>query len=189
MKSGSKHSRQNSTRSRSISTRQPLRAVCFGAHAVRILDEPHTAEHLGTIALLVYRERTPVTLAWVATQRQRLREEDPVPVLAALEQALADGPRAGSPAGPEGLTPQEWLTREVAFFQKRADQIRYAAFRQARSPLGSGIVESGHKVIISPRFKRAGQHWAPAHLNPLLVLRTTICNDRWGESWLLIWAQ
>ena len=158
-------------------------------HAVRILDEPHAAEHLGTIALLVYGERTPAALAWVATQRQRLREEDPAPVLAALEQALADGPRLGSPAGPEGLTPQQWLAREVAFFQKRADQIRYAAFRQARYPIGSGIVESGHKVIISPRFKRAGQHWAPAHLNPLLVLRTTICNERWVESWPLIWAQ
>jgi hypothetical protein len=158
-------------------------------HAVRILDVPHAAEHLGAIALLVYGERTPAATAWVATQRQRLREEDPAPLLVALEQALADGPRSGSLAGPDGLTPQEWLAREVAFFQKRADQIRYAAFRQARYPIGSGIVESGHKVIISPRFKRAGQHWAPAHLNPLLVLRTTICNDRWVESWPLIWAQ
>jgi hypothetical protein len=97
-------------------------------HAVRILDEPHAAEHLGTIALLVYGERTPAATAWVTTQRQRLLEEDPAPVLAALEQTLADGPRSGSPAGPDGLTPQKWLAREVAFFQKRADQIRYAAF-------------------------------------------------------------
>jgi hypothetical protein len=158
-------------------------------HAVRILDEPHAAEHLGTIALLVYGERTPAATAWVATQRQRLLEEDPAPVLAALEQALAAGPRPGSPAGPEGLTPQEWLARAVAFFQKRAAQIRYAAFRQARYPIGSGIVESGHKVVISPRFKRAGQHGAPAPLNPLLVLRTTIGNARWGERWPLIGAQ
>jgi len=106
-------------------------------HAVRILDEPHAAEHLSTIALLVYGERTPAATDWVATQRQRLLEEDPVPVLAALDQTLACGPRPGSPAGPDGLTPQEWLTREVAFFHKRADHIRYAAFRHAPYPIKS----------------------------------------------------
>lgn len=50
------------------------------------------------------------------------------------------------------------LAREVTYFHTRAAQIRYAAFRQERYPIGSGIVESGHKVVISPRFKRAGQH-------------------------------
>ena len=77
----------------------------------------------------------------------------------------------------------------MAYFQNRADQIEYQAFRQALYPLGSGIVESGHDVVVTPRFKGAGQHWAPAHLNPLLVLRTILCSDRWAATWPLLWQR
>ena len=158
-------------------------------HAVRILDEPHAAEHLGTIGALLHGERTAAATAWTEQQRRRLRREDPAGVLAELTRALARGPHPHAPPAPDGSTAAEHLAREVTYFHARAAQIRYAAFRRALYPIGSGIVESGHKVVISPRFKRAGQHWAPAHLTPLLALRTTLCNDRWEEGWPRLWAR
>jgi hypothetical protein len=157
--------------------------------AVRILDEPHAAEHLGRIADLAYGERTPAAVAWADTQRERLQREAPAGVLAELARCRERGPQPGTPAGPEGLAPADLLAREVAYCEQRADQIRYAAFRQAGYPIGSGIAESGHKVVVGRRFKGAGHHWAPAHLNPLLVLRTTACNDRWAASWPATWAE
>jgi hypothetical protein len=157
--------------------------------AVRILDEPHAAEHLGTIGALVYGEHSAAATAWTERQRTRLRQEEPAAVLAELTRVLARGPHPHALSGPDGLTPADHLAREVTYFHTRAAQIRYAAFRQGRYPIGSGIVESGHKVVISPRFKRAGQHWAPDHLTPLLVLRTTLCNDRWEDCWSHVWAQ
>ena len=157
--------------------------------AVRILDEPHAAEHLATIAALVCSEETAAAKRWTTTQRQRLKAEPPAGVLAELARCQAQGPRPNSPAGPNGEPPANLLTREVAYFQKRAGQIQYAAFRAQGYPIGSGIVESGHKVVIGARFKGAGQHWAPAHLNPLLVLRTISCNGRWGETWSQVWHQ
>jgi hypothetical protein len=155
--------------------------------AVRILDEPHAAEHLATIAALVYGEGTEAAKTWTASQRQRLKAEPPAGVLAELARCQAQGPRPGSLLGPNGEPPADVLAREVASFQKRANQIQYAAFRAQGYPIGSGIVESGHKVVIGARFKGAGQHWAPAHLNPLLVLRTTSCNGRWDETWPRVW--
>lgn len=157
--------------------------------AVRILDEPHAAEHLGAIAGLVYGEGTPAATQWVAAQRQRLRTEPPAGVLAELTRCLAQGPRPDAPVSPTGETPAQVLAREVAYFQKRAEQIQYAAFQAAGYPIGSGMVESGHKVVIGQRFKGAGQHWARHHLNPLLVLRTTSCTGRWTEAWPAIWAE
>lgn len=157
--------------------------------AVRILDEPHAAEHLGMIGTLVYGEHTVAAAAWTERQRTRLTQEEPEGVLSELRRMLARGPHPTAPVGPDGLPPVATLAREVAYFHTRATQIRYAAFRRDRYPIGSGIVESGHKVVISPRFKRAGQHWAPAHLSPLLVLRATLCNDRWEESWPRLWTQ
>lgn len=158
-------------------------------HAVRILDEPHAAEHLTTIGALVYGEQTAAATAWTARQRTRLQQDDPAETLAELTRVLARGPHPHAPPGPEGLTPAAYLAREVTYFHERAAQIRYGAFRRACYPIGSGIAESGHKVVISPRFKRAGQHWASAHLTPLLELRTTLCNDRWEEGWPRLWTR
>ena len=157
--------------------------------AVRILDEMHAAEHLGVIAGLVFGAGTAVAQAWTERQRTRLRTEAPDGVLTELTRCLMRGPRPGTPVGDDGLAPAQLLAREVAYFHKRADQIRYAAFRQQEYPIGSGTVESGHRVVIGARFKGAGQHWQPAHLNPLLVLRTTICNERWAQTWPAIGSQ
>lgn len=156
--------------------------------AVRILDEMHAAEHLGVIAGLVFGGGTAAAADWVAQQRTRLRTEPPEEVLAELARCQMRGPRPGTSPGPDGTDPAQLLAREVAYFHKRADQIRYAEFRQQEYPIGSGTVESGHRVVIGARCKGAGQHWEPAHLNPLLALRTTLCNDRWDATWPTIAA-
>lgn len=155
--------------------------------AVRVLDEPHAAEHLGVVAAVAYGEGTAEAAAWTSRQRHQLKHGSPQDVLAELGQRLAHGPRVGASVGPNGEAPAAILAREVAYFQKRAAQIAYAAFRAQGYPIGSGIVESGHKVVIGPRFKGAGQHWASAHLNPLLVLRTISCNGRWQDTWPRVW--
>jgi hypothetical protein len=156
--------------------------------AIRILDPPHAVEHLGSIAALVHGVGTAEAQGWVARQYTTLWDDGPAPVLAELARCREQGPCPGSPPCPDDLTPAAYLAREVAYFEKRAAQIDYAAFRRLGYPLGSGIVESGHKVVVGPRFKGAGQHWATPHLNPLLVLRTTICSERWSKHWPLLWA-
>jgi hypothetical protein len=157
--------------------------------AVRVLDEPHAAEHLRVIGDLVHGEGTLAARTWMADQRRRLHEEPAAGVVADMARCLGRGPHPSAPAGPGGETPEHLLGREVAYFQKRADQIQYAAFRRAGYPIGSGIVESGHKVVVGARLKGAGRHWAAHHLTPLLVLRTTVCNERWAEQWPHIWAE
>jgi hypothetical protein len=47
--------------------------------------------------------------------------------------------------------------------------------------LGSG--ESANKNVVEVRLKGTGMHWERNHVNPLLALRTTVCNDRWREMW------
>ena len=159
--------------------------------AVRILDEPHAAEHLGLLGQLLH---GPVGLAggdWVARQRHALltQEAGPARVLAELDRCLAAGPHPAAPRTAADPNPAAAMAREVAYFHKRADQIRYVAFRQLGYPIGSGCVESGHGVVIAPRCKRAGMRWAPTHLNPLLVLRGIDANDRWEQTAPAIWEE
>jgi hypothetical protein len=157
--------------------------------AVRILDFPHAVEHLGAVAALLHGEGTAEAREWVAAQARALRDDGPAPLLAALAAGQARGPCAAARPDAEGRTPAEQLAREAAYFAKRAALLDYPAFRRQGYPIGSGIAESGHKVVISPRCKRAGQHWATHHLNPLLALRCAACNGRWGEAWSALWAE
>jgi hypothetical protein len=168
---------------------QGLLDLC-APQAIRILDEPHAAEHLGVLGRLVH---GPLGLAagdWVTRQRHALltRLTGPEDLLAELDRCLAQGPHPAAPRTALDPDPAAALAREVAYFHTRADQIRYVAFRQLGYPIGSGCVESGHAVVIAPRCKRAGMRWAPAHLNPLLVLRGIDANDRWITMAPAIWA-
>lgn len=157
--------------------------------AVRILDFPHAVEHLGAVAALVYGGESAEAAAWVAAQRQALLASGPGPLLAALAACRERGPCATARATADGRSPEEQLAREAAYFASRAGQLDYPAFRAAGYPIGSGCVESGHRVVIAARLKLAGQHWAARHLNPLLVLRTTLCNDRWAAAWPATWGR
>jgi hypothetical protein len=159
--------------------------------AVRILDEAHGAEHLGLLGQLVHGPTGLGASDWVARQRHALleRADGPALVLAELDRCLAAGPHPAAPRTAADPDPAAALAREVAYFHKRADQIRYVHFRQLGYPIGSGCVESGHGVVIAPRCKRAGMRWAAVHLNPLLVLRGIEANDRWEETAPGIWAE
>jgi hypothetical protein len=71
----------------------------------------------------------------------------------------------------------------LSYLRKREAMLNYPHFVQQGYPIGSGSVESGHKVVMQSRLKQAGMRWAEQHLNPMLALRNLICNDRWPEGW------
>jgi hypothetical protein len=53
--------------------------------------------------------------------------------------------------------------------------LDYAHFRRRGYPIGSGCVESGHKVVVQRRLKGAGMRWAKPHLDPMLALHNLRC--------------
>lgn len=97
-----------------------------------------------------------------------------------LDLRLALGDR------PEALAT---VATSVQYLETRRDQIAYAAFTAAGLPVGSGSVESANKLVVEARLKGGGMHWAPAHVNPMVALRTAVCNDRWAEAWPQIAAE
>jgi len=71
----------------------------------------------------------------------------------------------------------------VNYLQKRRNLMDYPTYQQQGWPIGSGSVESGHKLVMQARLKGPGMHWRPEHVNPMLALRLALLNDRWAESW------
>jgi len=179
--------------------------------AVRILDWPHALGYVAAVATAMYGGDTSAARAWLARQRRALLEEDAGPALvladlrrlrAELEPVAAGGQptlvwtvapdsasiRAAAPL--TGVLGWETAGRAVAVvgdsltsLEPRAAQVRYAAFRAADYPLGSGSVESADKLLVEARLKGAGMHWAREQVNPMVALRTVAYGDRWAEAW------
>jgi hypothetical protein len=147
--------------------------------AVRILDFPHAAEYVAAAGRAAGGDAA--TADWLTTQLHELRHGAPTTVLAALLELRRDlGDR------PEALAT---VARSVQYRETRRDQIAYAAFTAAGLPVGSGSVERANKLVVEVRLKGGGRPWAPAHVNPMVALRTAVCHDRWAEAWPQIAAE
>lgn len=138
--------------------------------AVRILDFAHAAGYVSEIGEAIRACGGHVPTGWLAGVLHRLKHEGPERVLRHLHWLLAHFPQAQA---------QE----QMQYLDKRRDLMQYHRYRQDGWPIGSGCVESGHKLVMQARMKRAGMHWERKNVNPMLTLRTTLCNDRWDEGW------
>jgi hypothetical protein len=139
--------------------------------AVRILDFPHAAEHLNL--LLEALQQAGMTLPPKAFDRSLhiLKHRGPGLLLRCYERL------------PTALKELEPVQKQVQYFRKRLSLMQYPQYQQDGWPIGSGMVESANKVVVQARLKGAGMHWAPAHVNPMLALRTAVCSERWQEAW------
>lgn len=144
--------------------------------AVRILDFPHAAEYLARAAQACLGQGTAETSAWLDTWFHELKHGEPDDVIAAI-RALPT-PSAEAAAVRDGA---------AAYLARRRTQITYATFRQRGYPIGSGIVESGNKLVVEQRLKGAGMHWSRHNVTPMLALRAVVCNGAWKAEWPGIW--
>jgi hypothetical protein len=146
--------------------------------AVRILDFPHATEHLAQIAQAAFGPGTRETATWLETQCHVLKHQAPDGVLATIHAVLAT-----VRADPVRASDAETISKALPYLEKRVNQLRSADFLAQGYPIGSGIVESANKLVVEARLKGAGMHWAPAHVDPMVALRTIVCADRWEEAW------
>jgi hypothetical protein len=139
--------------------------------AVRILDFPHAGEHIGQVGEFLYGEDTPQAQEWLKERLHRLKHEGPEPLFSELHQLQARHPDA------------QQISANLSYLKKREPQIQYPRFQAAGWPIGSGIVESGNKLVVEVRLKGSGMHWAEQHVNSMLALRNIVCSRRWKEDW------
>jgi hypothetical protein len=145
--------------------------------ATRILDFPHAAEHINAIAEYLHGEHTPESQAWLSERLHHLKQEGPDPLLRELQILQSQYPQV------------EVISGNLAYLEKRQEQMQYPQFQAQGWPIGSGIVESGNKLVVEVRLKGSGMHWAEPHVDAMLAIRNIICSDRWKEAWPKIEAR
>lgn len=145
--------------------------------AVRILDFAHAAEHISQIGDFLHGEHTPESKTWLDKHLHQLKHVDPKKMLLEFQKLQRKHPQ------------EQVVTGNLAYLKKREKQIQYPTFQAQGWPIGSGIVESGNKLVVEARLKGSGMHWTEAHVNPMLALRNIVCSNRWKEEWPKIEAR
>jgi len=143
--------------------------------AVRVLDFAHGQEYLATAGKAYFGEGTTAFTTWFGQASHDLKHKGPETTLNRLRDLHQQ-------AQGQAET-QEAITKSLTYLDKRIKMIDYPFFVSSHYPIGSGSVESGHKVVMQSRMKQAGMRWQADHVDPMLALRCQICNNRWDEGW------
>ena len=136
--------------------------------ALCILDFAQAASYVHQIGEQVRAARGHLPTTWEEGILHRLKHDGPARVLDHLSWLAQRFPQ---------------VQGEVTYLLKRRGMLDYPTYRAAGWPIGSGSVESSHKLVMQARLKGPGMHWKPEHVNPMLALRGALLNDRWQETW------
>jgi hypothetical protein len=147
--------------------------------AIRVIDFAHAQAYVATVGKAVYGADSETFKQWYAKMSKQLGQKAPQRTLNDLRFLWTQ-----NQTHPEA----DEIEHAIRYLERREAMIDYPHFRRNGIPIGSGMVESGHKVVVQRRMKQAGMRWAEENLNPMLALRMAICNKRWASSWRNIQA-
>lgn len=134
-----------------------------------LLDFYHVCEYLG--------EAAPTDASrsrWLSIQKKRLKSNRFDRVLETL------APQVEPPSVAEELAPAR---RAHRYLNNRIDQLDYASAIAEQLPIGSGLIESGHRHVVQSRLKIAGASWSVENAERLLQARTARANGKWNSYW------
>ena len=147
--------------------------------AIRVIDFAHAQGYVATVGKALYGAESDPFQQWYAKISKQLGTKAPQQTLNELRFLWTQN-RTHRAA--------DEIEAAIRYLERRQTMIDYPHFRKNGIPIGSGMVESGHKVVMQRRMKQAGMRWAAESLNPMLALRMAICNQRWSASWQAIQA-
>jgi hypothetical protein len=147
---------------------------CFAHLAIGILDFYHATQHLFEAALAygnTVKNRAPQQ--WFTRLRHQLRHGYVHHILTELAALLRYG------STPESAKP---TLRQVQRYLKMHQQhLHYRQFKKLGLPIGSGMVESACKWLITQRFKGVGMRWSESGCDHLLHLRVAWVNQSFDQ--------
>jgi hypothetical protein len=145
--------------------------VVFGRQGSFLCDFFHVSEYLGAAAQTC---RPAKSDQWRHTQQKRLRRGAVPKVMEALEAHL-------EPLGTlEELAP---VRNGYRYLSNRLDCLDYPRALKLGLPIGSGMIESGHRHVLQARLKKAGTAWLQTHADHIAHLRVIRANHQWAALW------
>lgn len=131
--------------------------------AIQIVDWYHAEEHLESVARAAFSDPEQAE-AWLKQTKQALWE-------GAVEEVIL-ACRALAERCPEAA-------RNVHYFTSNCERMRYDRFRKMGMMIGSGVIESGCKQIVTQRLKLPGAQWLLEGAVKTAKARAAWLSDQW----------
>ena len=143
----------------------------FGLQGTFLCDFFHVSEYLAEAAETCRRQSPD---QWRRTQQKRLKRGAVDKVIESLAAHL-------EPAG----TPDEIAPARNAhlYLSNRLDCMDYPRALMLGLPIGSGMIESGHRHVLQARLKKAGAAWLIESADRIANLRVLRANSQWESMW------
>jgi hypothetical protein len=143
----------------------------FGAQASYLVDFYHVCDYLAAASTTCAPD-TPH--AWMATQKQRLKNNEGTEVLNQLRDYVE---------AEEVATEHAPVRACFRYLRNRPHHLDYKGALEKGLPIGSGEIESAHRYVIQQRLKLPGAWWKADNVEPMLALRVVRANEDWEKYW------
>jgi len=143
----------------------------FGVKGKFLCDFYHVSEYLAAAAPACSGHQPD---RWRRTQQKRLRRGRAPQVIDALAEHLE----------PVQIPDEEAPVRAAhRYLTNRLDCLDYPRALKLGLPIGSGLIESGHRHVLHALLKKAGTAWLHKHADEIGHLRVLRANDQWDILW------
>jgi hypothetical protein len=143
----------------------------FGEQGNFLCDFFHVSEYLAEAAASC---RAHAPDPWRRTQQARLKRGAADKVIQELAGHLEPE------ATPEEHAP---VRNGHRYLSNRTDCLDYPTALELGLPIGSGMIESGHRHVLQARLKKAGAAWLIDHADQIANLRVLRANGQWLSLW------
>lgn len=143
--------------------------------SIKILDFFHLSEYVWKVAKLAYPKNEQKQKDWVRIQQNLLKQSQWKTVIlhsSQLKRKKQDLIKAISD-----------LERYLTNNQSRID---YQSYLKAGLMIGSGVVESSNRRVVTQRLKQAGMHWSVSGAEGVMALRAAYLSN--SNRWLNFWS-
>ncbi|NEP20363.1 MAG: ISKra4 family transposase [Leptolyngbya sp. SIO4C1] len=144
--------------------------------AIEILDFFHVSEYLWAVARAAFPAQADEQNAkdWVESQQHALRHSQWPQVLQAAQRL---------PPKTHELT--QAVERLVSYLSNNQSRLDYQRYLQMGLMIGSGVVESSNRRIVTLRLKQSGMFWSKAGAEAVMTLRACYLSSsqRWHDFW------
>lgn len=141
---------------------------------IEILDFFHLSEYLWEVARAAFVANSEAQQEWVETQQQWLRQSQSQQVVTATQRL---------PLGTTQL--KDAVGRLLSYLHHNQTRIDYHRYLQLGLMIGSGVVESSNRRIVTQRLKQSGMFWSKRGAQAIMGLRACYLSgsSRWHDFW------
>lgn len=142
--------------------------------AVCILDLFHMKENIFDYAKVLFPNNEKKYTKWAETVSYYIETDQ-------VEKALkkVEGSPLPETAGKNTVNLAGYITNNIS-------RINYLEYKKQGYYAGSGMIESGNKVVVQKRLKQAGMRWSKEGAQYMVALRAKYESNRWEDVQSLI---